>query len=253
MKHQKRIFAVSDIHGHYTILKAALDEAGFNPEDDKHLLVVCGDLFDRGRENRKVYDFVRKLKNKVLVCGNHDERLLHIIQDKRINLCDIHNGTEVTMEEFFGAGIIGAWGELTFPKHGRMAGNLCRLVAGMADYYETAHYIFVHGWVPTVQNANGEPELLADWRNADQAKWREARFLGWNRLHGINRMIPEKTIVCGHRPTRLASAVDPSREPTDSGIYYGENLIAIDAGTIRSGRVNVLVTEDTILPREERI
>ena len=109
MKHQKRIFAVSDIHGHYTILKAALDEAGFNSEDDKHLLVVCGDLFDRGRENRKVYDFVRKLKNKVLVCGNHDERLLHIIQDKRINLCDIHNGTEDTVEEFFGAGIICAW------------------------------------------------------------------------------------------------------------------------------------------------
>lgn len=253
MKHQKRIFAVSDIHGHYTILKAALDEAGFNPEDDKHLLVVCGDLFDRGRENRKVYDFVRKLKNKVLVCGNHDERLLHIIQDKRINLCDIHNGTEVTVEEFFGAGIIGAWGELTFPKHGRMAGNLRRLIGTMADYYETEHYIFVHGWVPTTENERGEPELLADWRNADKAKWSEARFLGWNSLYGVNDMIPEKTIVCGHRPTRLAYTFDPSRELADSGIYYGENMIAIDVGTIRSGRVNVLVIEDSILLGEDFI
>ena len=28
-----KIFAVSDIHGHYSELKAALDEAGFSPEN----------------------------------------------------------------------------------------------------------------------------------------------------------------------------------------------------------------------------
>ena len=66
-------------------------------------------------------------------------------------------------------------------------------------------------------------------------------------------MIPEKTIVCGHRPTRLAYTFDPSRELADSGIYYGENMIAIDAGTIRSGRVNVLVIEDSILLGEDFI
>ena len=57
-------------------MKKALDDAGFDEKNDNHVFVSCGDLFDRGVENRKVYDFIRCLKRKVLICGNHDERLL---------------------------------------------------------------------------------------------------------------------------------------------------------------------------------
>lgn len=102
----KRIFVKSDIHGHCPLLKDTLGRAGYDPKNDDHLFVCCGDLFDRGRENRAVYDFVRKLKHKVLVCGNHDERLLHIIRDKRMNVYDLYNGTEQTVTEFFGPGCL---------------------------------------------------------------------------------------------------------------------------------------------------
>lgn len=51
---KKKIFAVSDIHGHYHILKEALDRAGFDDSNDNHLLVCCGDYFDRGDENVEV-------------------------------------------------------------------------------------------------------------------------------------------------------------------------------------------------------
>lgn len=43
-------FVVADVHGYYYELINALNEKGFNPEDENHKLIVCGDLMDRGPE-----------------------------------------------------------------------------------------------------------------------------------------------------------------------------------------------------------
>lgn len=243
MSKNKRLFVVSDIHGHFTPLKKTLDAAGFDENNEDHLFICCGDLFDRGRENRKVYDFVTCLKHKVLVRGNHDERLLEILTQKRANIYDLHNGTDVTLEEFFGVGSVGEYGELRLPMDGKMAGDLCRLISEMVDCYETEHYVFVHGWLPTVAGAK-PPQLLENWRNAEAEAWHSARFSEWMSLYGTPAMLPNKTIVCGHRPTRLGYMVDSSRAPSDSSVFHGDGMIAIDAGTIRSGRVNLLVLEE---------
>ena len=243
MSTSKRIFAVSDIHGHYTLLKNALDEAGFDESCEDHLLVCCGDLFDRGRENRKVYDFIRRLQRKKIVRGNHDERLYEILTQKKANAYDLYNGTDVTLEEFFGAESIGRYGEMHLPR-GRMASNLCRFIRETVDYYETEHYVFVHGWVP-IKHGEKTARVLENWRDAGYGAWYSARFSEWPSLYGTPAFIEGKTIVCGHRPTRLACRVDPSRAPNDSSIFYGNGMIAIDAGTVRSGRVNVLVIEES--------
>ena len=74
---KRKLFVLSDIHGHYSEMKKALDEAGFDPENGSHIFVSCGDLFDRGMENVAVYDFVRGLKHKILIRGNHEDMLLN--------------------------------------------------------------------------------------------------------------------------------------------------------------------------------
>ena len=112
-----------------------------------------------------------------------------------------------------------------------------RLTAEMVDYLETARYVFVSGWLPTAENGA--------WRGAPPEAWHAARSIGWFGFYGVNDVISEKTLVCGNGPTRLAYAFD-GRDLGDSGIYYGEGMIAIDAGTASSGRVNVLVLEDEI-------
>ena len=40
---ERTLFVVSDIHGHYTEMKKALEEAGFCEEKDDHVFVSCGD------------------------------------------------------------------------------------------------------------------------------------------------------------------------------------------------------------------
>lgn len=49
MSMDKKLFAVADIHGHFTELKKALDASGFENGNPENLLIVCGDLFDHSR------------------------------------------------------------------------------------------------------------------------------------------------------------------------------------------------------------
>ena len=67
----KKMFVVSDVHGHYTLLREALDRAGFDKDNEDHLLICCGDYFDRGNENVEVLRFFERLQHKVLLRGNH--------------------------------------------------------------------------------------------------------------------------------------------------------------------------------------
>lgn len=244
-KKMRRLFVVSDIHGHYTLLRKALKAAGFDKNNEEHLFICCGDLFDRGSENRKVYDYVRRLKHKILIRGNHDERLAEVLRARQATLYDLRNGGVLTLEEFFGPGFMDECGKLRLPKYGKMAGYLCRFVDSMIDYYETEHYVFTHGWLPLEPHSNVST-IREDWRTADASDWHRARFLEWQLLYNTPARLPGKTIVCGHRWTTYAHFVDPNRAPTDAGIFYGNGVIAIDAGTVRSGQVNVLVLDEEI-------
>jgi hypothetical protein len=47
-------------------------------------------------------------------------------------------------------------------------------------------------------------------------------------------------------PTLFANRCDPDRRENDADIYYGNGLVAIDAGTFDSQQINVLVLEDSI-------
>ena len=102
MSYFRKIFVVSDVHGHYTLLKEALDSVGFEKENPNHLLVCCGDYFDRGRENLEVLRFFERLKYKVLLRGNHEDLLLKLLQTGKVLPHNYINGTFTTLEDFFG-------------------------------------------------------------------------------------------------------------------------------------------------------
>ena len=53
----KKYFVCSDLHSFFTEFKEALAKNGFDAENQDHILVVCGDLFDRGKETLYLYNF----------------------------------------------------------------------------------------------------------------------------------------------------------------------------------------------------
>ena len=113
--------------------------------------------------------------------------------------------------------------------------NLRSLLSAMQNYYETERYLFVHGWIPSE----------ADFRTADTEAWHRARTVGWNESYGENTVLPEKTIVCGHIPTRAAYAFAPDWDLSDSGIYYGDGVIAVNGGVESCGKINVLILAES--------
>ena len=201
-----KLFIVSDIHGYAKLLKEVLNKVGYDPEKEDQLLICCGDLFDRGTENFEVLRFFERIERKVMIKGNHEERLLEILNTGRLGQHDFISG-----------------------KTG-MVDRLCDLIGEMRDYYETENYVFVHGWLP---NENGY--IVSDWRHASEQQWSNSRWTWWIKGCEMLGNAEQKTIVCGHYPTR------------DSQIYYGDGFIAIDAGTDSNKKVNVLVIEDKLV------
>lgn len=67
-----RRFIVGDIHGQYDMLKALLDDVGFNPAEGD-ILYGLGDFCDRGEQNLEVLRYLMSLRNSFKsVFGNHD-------------------------------------------------------------------------------------------------------------------------------------------------------------------------------------
>lgn len=243
---RKKLFVVSDIHGHFTQFKEAIDRAGFDPENEEHLLVFCGDLFDRGTENRQVLEYFEKLENKVMIRGNHEDLLMEIFDTCDLHERDYANGTVRTVLELFGPYSVVGRDMVDFSGKNRQVYRICDVIEEMRDYFETEHYIFVHGWLPIVKFQYPAPPL-PDWRNAGEEAWTEARWTKWTDVYPA--VAPDgKTVVCGHVPCQYAELFDKSRTEEDPSIFYGDGMIAIDGGTYTSHQVNVLVLEDELLP-----
>ena len=232
----KKIFVVSDVHGHCEILKKALADAGFDKNNEEHLLICCGDYFDRGNENVEVLRFFEGLPNAVLLRGNHEDMLLKLLQTGQLLPHHYINGTLKTVESFFGKFAIDpATDTVDFTGKTRTVDRLTEFIEGTVDYFETEQYVFVHGWLPD-----------GDFRQATPEQWAQARTKRWSEHYRGDAPIPGKTLICGHMPAVYAKLFDPSRGMGNYTPYYGNGMIAIDGATADSQLVNIIVLEDSL-------
>ena len=95
----KTFYITSDIHSFYTPLKTALDEAGFDINNQDDILIVNGDLFDRGEESVKVLDFIKSIpkERRILIRGNHEYLLRNLLNGDMPTWVDVTNGTLKTV------------------------------------------------------------------------------------------------------------------------------------------------------------
>ena len=225
-----KLFVVSDIHGYATELKTALNDAGYDSRNENHLLICCGDFFDRGTENTAVLKFFERLSRVVMIKGNHDARLLEIMETGRLGGHDVMNGTVETVLEFFGArAIVNLFDPIDFSGKTSTFRRLTDFIGEMRNYFETEHYIFVHGWLP-----NDGKAVMPDWRHAPEQAWYNSRWTHWTDGCEMPGNQESKTIICGHYPTPRGK------------IYCGDGFTAIDAGCANRGWINVLVLEDDL-------
>ena len=116
----------------------------------------------------------------------------------------------------------------------------------MLDYYEMQNYVFTHGWIPCIRENFGYC-YCSDWRESSEVAWLHARW--YNGMDAAQTADEEKTILCGHwhcsyghaKYEQKGSEFGPDADFTP---YYGPHVIALDACTAHSKRINVLVLED---------
>jgi serine/threonine protein phosphatase 1 len=251
-----KFFVVSDIHSFYTPLTKALDDAGFDSNNEEHWLVVCGDCFDRGSESEEVLHFLMSLERKILIKGNHDALLEECCMREFYYSHDISNGTRRTIQDLGGAG------------YGRPFDECCRITWNklvgyrelLVNYFETKNYIFVHSWIPLIieddypkyYTRDREYRFDPDWRNATEKEWEQAMWGNPFDIHfeGLNQT--GKTIVFGHwhcstGHKMLGHCKDEFDGDTIWEPCYAEGIIGIDRCTAYTGEVNVIVIEDEFL------
>lgn len=256
-----KYYVVADPHGYYSALTEALEDSGFFQDTDPHKLIICGDLFDRGSEAAALQQFVLDLMKEdmvILIRGNHEDLALQMLHTwHRQSYWQPHhrsNGTVDTAcqltgfapeELLFNADLIGrAFLKSPFVQ---------QILPAMVDYFETARYIFVHGWIPAAQlqldDFHTQYVKVPDWRNATEEQWKKARWINGMLAAHTGATEAGKTIVCGHWHCSYGHAHyegkggefdnDPDYTP-----YYGDGIIALDACTASTHKVNCIVLED---------
>lgn len=283
---RKELFFTSDIHGYYDELIACLKRSGFNEDNEKHLLVVLGDCFDRGPKSKEVYEYLSRLEDKgrcVITAGNHDKFLIDFLEheDKSdwgnsIAFNYTNNGLNETIASFLdrtlpfeswcliddGCEINGVnfnrWVDVARHEILKDNPNLLVWLKSRPRYFESENYIGVHGAIDTnVRDWHYPKHTRYNLKGWDALDFDNGMFfsrdLGANtRHHDIN-----KTIVIGHFGTRELRRMhsefcknDNPKDINDILIRDDGRIVALDATTVLSHKVNIYKVTDDINVKE---
>ncbi len=256
-----RYYVVADPHGFFTEMKTALEEKGFFSDTEPHKLIICGDLFDRGGEAWMMQQFVLELLKKdqvILIRGNHEDLALKLLNEWHLHsyLFSHHNsnGTVDTVLQLTNAEPVALqYNDEGIGKRFLNSPFIQKIIPAMVDYFETEHYIFVHGWIPCMvlpryQRVN-DYVFTENWRDAGPEPWGKARWINGMEAAHSGVVEPGKIIVCGHWHCSFGHAnyegtcAEFDRD-ADFSPYYADGIIALDACTALTHKVNCIVIED---------
>ena len=249
-------FVVSDIHDHFDLLMKALDQSGFDVNDEGHRLIVCGDAFYSGPQPGELFLFLRELSEKerlIFIYGNHDIELLDNLRAKHFTRPANRRCAALVVEHLTGR--VGLADDELVSECERL--GFTRFLSEIPVwFYENEDYVFTHGFIPTNKKA-----YRPDWRDATEREWRAAASRGdamaLSLRYGISE--PNKKIVCGHySAARCYLMKNATRADWDNKIYkdvsgvpaegfkpfLGDTIIAMDQSVKKTGFINCLVIEE---------
>jgi serine/threonine protein phosphatase 1 len=260
-----KYFVVSDIHAHYDELIQALKDAGWFEYKGKKKLIICGDMMDRGPTAKQLQEFILELMDQdlvILVKGNHETLMMNMLDDICRDPKDIvsdwshhwSNGTlnsalqlvDMTYEEYKIA-------PMAFASKLAASPFITKIIPACVNYYETANYIFVHGWIPHQVERTYRMRFyryMPNWRHASALEWENARWPNGMELACREGIIEDgKTIVCGHWHCSWGHTYIHRESPewgpkANFTPFHDKGIIAIDTCTAYTKKVNCLVLED---------
>lgn len=228
-----RMFAVSDIHGAGDLLKRALEQVSFGPEDT---LFVLGDIVEKRAGSLETLQYVMELKRRYRVhvlCGNCDDLVpgfldgreelppafydhyFRFFRDRSV-LVEMGLTLGLTLEDCLDQPRLRA--AIAQPFRAELD-----FLRGLPTAIRTPEILFVHGGVPSAQGI----EDMEAWRCM-----KNDNFLGQD-----NQL--DRWCVVGHWPTTLYRPDIPCFNPI---VDKEKRVISIDGGTSikEDGQLNLV-------------
>lgn len=200
-----RTIIIGDIHGCDDQLKKILGKLQPDPETD--MLILLGDLFDRGPESWEVFQTVKGLRKDygdrfILLRGNHEDYLLREKISFMDNLVWIRVGKNDTIR--------------SFRSHGeKMESAIPWLKENIINYYKGEHfqcvhaglkidpleandtYTLIHDHSVVIQNRYAGPLTITGHIALEEPAW----FAGDGETvesleYGMRRQLPERGVLC---------------------------------------------------------
>lgn len=222
MRNADRIIATSDIHGQNTKFLNLLNTVAY--ESDQDLLVVCGDLIDRGDENLDTLATCITLQKQgtILLKGNHEQFLEQALKEM------IRDGVwHSPSSENIGLWIGSNGGASTYQEIKDLSTNklieILKFVRSLPVYYANGKYIFTHAGANTRKPIEDNTE--------DELVWGEERF-------PYCPAYKDKVILFGHTPTWLIYSYNNKFKNSNAKIWYDsthQDKIGIDCGGVFGG------------------
>lgn len=213
MEDKKKYFISSDIHSFFDEWQLALKKKHFDIDNPNHIIVICGDIFDRGTQPLEVYRFLKALprERRILIRGNHEILLDDLVRRGYAEKHDRGNGTVDTLYYLQGLPsedehIHEFYRELSRcdAKYGTPLYNQIQLkyekqrksiwkglVKEILDWiysdewinhWETPNYIFVHSWIPVYEHYEFDKWGYLKKTQVDTYRedWRNATQTEWD-------------------------------------------------------------------------
>lgn len=215
----RRVLAIGDIHGCDAALDALLEQVSPAADD---LLVVLGDVVDRGPGTKQCIDRLLEIRDRcrlIFLQGNHEDMLLRGIDGESWLPGWLELGGYETLQSYSPLSAIAALQQLGSIRlirewAARIPSEHVELLRQGLGYFETDDTIFVH--------ANLDPHVPLDRQKPD--------WLLWRHLSGYERPHPSgKRVVCGHTAQRHGCpAILDGWVCIDTCAYGGGRLTCLD-------------------------
>lgn len=199
-----RLFAIGDIHGCSTALRALIEAIDPQPDDT---IISLGNIIDYGPDTRGAIEQLMELSgrcNLILLQGNHEEMLFQAFNGRDDRRYWDSCGGTTTRRCYPNRGD----DELIDPDHFAFLQRNCR------DYHETDRFIFIH--------ASYFPNRPMPEQDGYTLRWEFVR------PHQMARHYSGETVVAGH-------STQQNGEVTDLGF-----LVLIDTGASMGGWLSAL-------------
>lgn len=219
----QRVYAVGDIHGRLDLFRALVDAIEADDAEcgrAESLVVLLGDLVDRGPDSKGVIDLARDWQGRRpvrILFGNHEEMFMRSLSDIEMFRHFLRHGGRETVLSY---GVDPArFAQATLEE----AQDLMReavpaqdiaFIKSFEGMIRAGDYLFVHAGI--------DPRLPLEEQRERDLRWIREPFLSYAEPHGV-------VVVHGHT---ICEAVE------DCG-----NRIGIDTGAFMTGRLTALVLE----------